>query len=159
MLLENDKSMKKIIISLSLCLVGCSETNYESNRFYQEARAIFQDYPYKIVYGQTNTESILLNLEIDKKDITIADLNQLKLKIVQRGWDYNYDLDDYYWSYCSDTSHDAIQIYYPNEKVVKDRNGDYFSGSLNPNVVHIWMTNYKSDDHHQETTECKAAHG
>ncbi len=158
MLFENDKFMKKNLISLSLCLFGCSESTYESNRFYQEARAMFQDYPYKIVYGHTNTEFDLLDLEIDKKDIMIADLNQLKQKIEQRGWTYNYDLDGYYWSYCSDNSHDAIRIYYPNEKVVQDRSGDYFMKSLNPNVVHIWMTNYKLDDLHQETTECKAKH-
>ena len=155
---ENDLFMKNIIISLSLFLVACSEADYTSNRFYKEANAIFENYPYQIVYGRSNTELVLLNVEIAKKDIGVEDLNALKQKIVQRGWIYHYDIEGDYWSYCSDNSHDAIRIYYPNEKVVKDRKGEYFSGNLDPNEVHIWMTNYQSDDLHQDMTECEVKH-
>lgn len=147
--------MRLISIVLTFLLISCStESTYKSNKFYNDIMLFFKKYNYKIEYERTNTEFTFLEVNINKKDIKKDDLQEIKKNLLNNGWEYNYDIKGYYWSYCKRNSNDAIRIYYPSDEVKEMRNGTYFSNQLNPDIVYIWMTNYKSDKLNKEITEC-----
>ena len=147
--------VKLILLFLTTFLIACTSTPpYKSNRFYNEANKIFKGFNYSIVYGRTTSSYVALDIEIDKRDINLDDLLEINKRLLKSGWKNNYNLEQYYWSYCKEGTNDAIGIYYPNDIIKKTRNGKSLSSELNFNTVYIWMTNYKSDEMNLEHTEC-----
>lgn len=147
--------VKLILLFLITFLIACTNTpSYKSNKFYKEAHKIFKGFNYNIAYGKTTSSYIALDIEIAKKDIKFDDLFEINRRLLKSGWKNNYNLEQYYWSYCKEGTNDAIGIYYPNDIITKTRNGKSLSSDLNFNTLYIWMTNYKSDEMNLEHTEC-----
>ena len=146
--------MKVFFYFISVFLASCTnKIPYESNKFYNDASIIFKDYKYDIVYGRTNSQFTSLDLIVNKSNIQLSNLKKLQYEILKRGWVYNYDIDGYYWSYCKDNS-ESLRILFPDKKIVKTRDGTYFSSDLNPDTVYIWMRDYKSNEMNKEHAEC-----
>lgn len=137
-------------------IIACSTTKkpLSGNRFYLEAEKYLKKYNYEISGDTTKTDFIIFQLYINKNKLEYSELPKLKDQLIMGGWEYNYDIEGYYWSFCKKETNDAIAIYYPNKKIDKLKNGEYIRGDLDQNKVYIWMTQYKDNGRYSEFTEC-----
>ncbi|WP_353171852.1 hypothetical protein [Acinetobacter rudis] len=145
-----------ILFVILFTMAACSATEKlgSDNRFYNDAEKYLGKYGYEISGNKTTIGFVMFELHVDKNKLNYKELSKLKEQLVKDGWEYNYDLDGYYWSFCKNKTNDAIGVYYPNQSINVMKNGQGFREDLNPDKVYIWITRYKNNDDNLRFTEC-----
>lgn len=152
---------KYLILSLFLfILYGCNSTTddrfaYKNSKFFADAEALFGEYDYIVTGSRSADGFIIFQIEIPKEKMSLEQVMELKSKIEDRGWKYNYYKEGYYWSYCKMNTYDSIGIYFPIGKNVTLRNGEYLRQDLDPSNIHIWFRKDSSASDYKEFAECK----
>lgn len=147
--------MKLIYILLCLfIIVSCSSNNVDYNgRFAKDVNKIFKNYSYEIESIGNKSYYNMVTLTLDKKNISYNELPNLAKIIQKNNWNINYNLDGYYWVFCR-KGNESIVIYYPNERIVKDKQGNYIRGDLSENKIYIWISYYRKAKQNKEYRGC-----
>ncbi|WP_180128746.1 MULTISPECIES: hypothetical protein [unclassified Acinetobacter] len=148
--------MKLLLIFILFCSVlqvGCITNEKEYNgRFSKDLKENFNDGYVVESYGG-NSYYNMVTLSLEKKNFSNERFDKTIKKFLNNGWYLNYIIDNKYWVFCRGKN-ESIRVLYPNQQVLKDREGNYFRDDLDNNRVYVWVAFYKDVDRNKQLTGC-----